>query len=152
MDQTISYLKSLGLNALISKLDLSDAFCHILVDPRDWEILGSTWPLVMSDCSTRTGYFFDMLLLFALRSSPALFLKFVNGLRSLIDLLEAWSTKQLCTKRQLQSLIGNLKFIHTMCLPGRTFLRRMLDVLCRAHHTTHHPRLNQVFHKDLLWW
>ena len=81
IDQTISYLKSFGLNALISKLDLSDAFCHILVDPRDCEILGSTWPLVMSDCSTRTGYFFDMLLSFALRSSPALFLKFVNGLR-----------------------------------------------------------------------
>ena len=76
-----SYLKSFGLNALISKLDLSDAFYHILVDPRDWEILGSTCPLVMSDGSTRTGYFFDMLLPFALRSSPALFLKFVNGLR-----------------------------------------------------------------------
>ena len=73
MGQTISYLKSFGLNALISKLDLSDAFYHILVDPR--------WPLVMSDGSTRSGYFFDMLLPFALRSSPALFLKLVNGLR-----------------------------------------------------------------------
>ena len=81
MDQTISYLKSFGLNALISKLDLSDAFYDILVDPRDWEILGSTWPLAVSDGSTRTGYFFDMLLPFALRSSPALFRKFVNGLR-----------------------------------------------------------------------
>lgn len=81
MDQTISYLKSFGLYALISKLDLSDAFYDILVDPRDWEILGSTWPLVVSDGSTRTGYFFDMLLPFALRSSPALFRKFVNGLR-----------------------------------------------------------------------
>ena len=81
MDQTISYLKSFDLNALISKLDLSDAFYDILVDPRDWEILGSTWPLAVSDGSTRTGYFFDMLLPFALRSSPALFRKFVNGLR-----------------------------------------------------------------------
>ena len=74
-------LKSFGLYALISKLVLSDAFYDILVDPRDWEILGSTWPLVVSDGSTRTGYFFDMLLPFALRSSPALFRKFVNGLR-----------------------------------------------------------------------
>ena len=35
----------------------------------------------MSDGPTRTGYFFDILLPFGLWSSPALFLKFVNGLR-----------------------------------------------------------------------
>ena len=81
IDQAISYLKLFGTNALISKLDLSDAFHHILVEPRDWEILGSTWPIVMSHGSTRTGHFFDMLLLFGLWSSPALFLNFVNGLR-----------------------------------------------------------------------
>ena len=79
IDQAISYLKSFGPNALISKLD--HAFHLILVDPCDWEILGSIWPLVMSDGSTRTGYFLDMLLPFGLWSSPALFLKFVNGLR-----------------------------------------------------------------------
>lgn len=45
-----------------------------------------------------------------------------------------------------------LNFIYTVCRPGRTFLRRMLDVLCRAHHPAHHLRLNRVFHKDLLWW
>ena len=33
--QAISYLKSFGPNALIKKLDLSDAFHHILVDPCD---------------------------------------------------------------------------------------------------------------------
>ena len=62
----------------MSKLDLSDAFHHIFVDPRDCEILGSTWPLVMSEGSTRTGYFFDMLLPFGLRSSSALFLKLLT--------------------------------------------------------------------------
>ena len=81
MDQAIPYLKLFGVNAVISKLDLSDAFHHILVDPNDWEILGSTLPLVMSDGSTRTGYFFNTLLPLGLRNSPALFLKFVNGLR-----------------------------------------------------------------------
>ena len=70
----------------------------------------------------------------------------------IINLLEAWSTKQHCTKRQLQSLIGKLNFIHIVWRPGKTSLRRMLNVLRRAHHTTHHPRLNQVFHRDLLGW
>ena len=79
LDQAISYLKSFSPNALISKLD--HPFHLILIDPRDWEIFRSIWPLVMSDGSTRTGYFFDMLLPFGLWSSPALFLKFVNGLR-----------------------------------------------------------------------
>ena len=78
-DQAVSYLKSFGPTSLISKLD--HPFHLILVDPRDWEILRSIWPLVMSDGSTRTGYFFDMLLPFGLWGSPALFLKFVNGLR-----------------------------------------------------------------------
>lgn len=45
IDQPISYLKSFGPNALISKLD--HAFHLVLVDLRDWEILGSIWPLVI---------------------------------------------------------------------------------------------------------
>lgn len=59
LNKAISYLKSFGPNALMSKLD---AFRHILVDPRDWELLGSTWPIVMPDRSPRTGYVFDMFL------------------------------------------------------------------------------------------
>ena len=234
LDSAITYLESFGPNALMSKLDLSDAFRHILVDPCDWELLGSTWPIVMPDGSTHTGYFFDMFLPFGLRSSPALFLKFIDGLRYVmaqrgtaplwnylddfwtcgpptpndtcyhnldvmlgtcsdmgfttnpaktvlpttslvllgveldtvsqeirIDparlteityLLEHWSTKRRCTKRQLQSLIGKLHFICNVCRPGRTFLRRMINVLCKVQHPTHHPHLNRAFHNDLLWW
>ena len=44
LDSAIAYLKSFGPNALMSKLDLSDAFRHILVDPRDWELLGPPGP------------------------------------------------------------------------------------------------------------
>lgn len=234
LDSAIAYLKSFGPNALMSKLDLSDAFRHILVDPRDWELLGSTWPILMPDGSTHTGYFFDMFLPFGLRSSPALFLKFVSGLRyvmaqrgaaplwnylddfwtcgppapsdscfhnldimlrtctdmgfttnpaktvlpstslvllgvqldtvtqelridhsrltEIMDLLEHWSTKRRCTKRQLQSLLGKLHFVCHACRPGRIFLRRMIDILCTVQHPTHHIRLNRAFHNDLLWW
>ena len=45
-----------------------------------------------------------------------------------------------------------LNYICTVCRPWRTFLRRKLDVPCKAHHPTHHLRLNHPFHKDLLWW
>ena len=41
LDTAIARRKSFGQAALMSKLDLLDAFCHILVHPADWELLGS---------------------------------------------------------------------------------------------------------------
>ena len=73
-------------------------------------------------------------------------------LTEIINLPEHWSTKQGCTKRPLQSLISKLHFICNVCRPGRTFLRRMIDVICNIQHPTHHLRLNRAFHNDFLWW
>ena len=73
-------LKHFGPGALMSKLDLSDAFRHVLVHDGDWELLGSTRPVEI-DGTVVTGYFFDTFLPFGLGSSPVLFLKFVDGLK-----------------------------------------------------------------------
>ena len=35
---------------------------------------------------------------------------------------------------------------------GRTFLRRMIDLLCCFRRRDHPVRLNREFHMDLLWW
>ena len=59
------------------KIDLSDAFRHILVHKDDWELLGSTWPIDVNGEHT-TVYFIDAFLPFGLRSSPALFLRFAD--------------------------------------------------------------------------
>ena len=80
LDHAITLLKQFGTGALMSKLDLSDAFRHILVNVQDWELLGSTWPVEIDGTVVR-GYFIDTFLPFGLRSSPALFLKFVEGLK-----------------------------------------------------------------------
>ena len=81
IDSAIAYIRSFGPNALISKPDLSNAFHHILVDHRDWELLGSTWLIVTPDGSTHTSYFLDMFLPFGLHSLLArLTLKFVGDL------------------------------------------------------------------------
>ena len=79
-DRAITLLKHFGPGALMSKLDLSDAFHHVLVHDRDWELLGSIRPVEI-DGTIVTGYFFDTFLPFGLRSSPTLFLKFVEGLK-----------------------------------------------------------------------
>lgn len=232
LDVAISKLKLLGPNALMSKLDLSDAFRHILVHENDWELLGFTWPIVTNG-ETRTGYFFDMFLPFGLRSSPSLFLKFVNILKYVMScrganpiwnylddfwtcgaesqntcaqnldimlqacsdlgfivnpaktvkpttnlillginldtqkqeasidstrlsdtltLLTMWYTRKHCKKRQLQSLIGKLHFICKVCRSGRSFLRRMIDLLSTASNPNHHIRLTVAFRKDINWW
>ena len=70
--------------------------------------------------------------------------KKISGLNVQLIAVATWSTKQHCTKRQLQFLIGKPNYIYTVCRHGRTFLYR-------AHHLVHHLRLNHVFHKDLLW-
>lgn len=216
----------------MSKLDFSDAFRHVLVHDGDWELLGCTWP-VKIDGTVVTGYFFDTFCPFGLRSSPAFFLKFVDGLKfvmsskgaspiwndlddfwtcgppspsphcqnsldvklrtcdelgfktnpektvqpntnlillgieldslaqeSRIDqarltenlhMLDKWSSLKHCTKRQLQSLIGKLQFICSVCRPGRTFLLRMIDLLPKATHPSYCIRLTVAFRNDIHW-
>ena len=73
IDKVITHLKAAGKGALMSKLDLSDAFRHILVHPDNWELLGSTWPVDINS-ALYPAYFFDAFLPFGLRSSPSLFL------------------------------------------------------------------------------
>jgi len=47
----------------MSKLDLSDAFRHVVVHDGDWELLGSRWPMEL-DGTVITGYFLDTFLPF----------------------------------------------------------------------------------------
>ena len=43
-----------------------------------------------------------------------------------------WSHKKFCTKRQPQSLLGLLLYIHKCIKPARCFLNRMLEVIRKA--------------------
>ncbi len=62
-----------------------------------------------------------------------------------------WQNKRSCTKRDLLSLIGQL---HACCVvrPGRTFLRRMINLVAVARKLHYKIRLNAVFRADLRWW
>ena len=62
-----------------------------------------------------------------------------------------WQNKWSCTKRDLLSLIGQL---HVCCVvrPGRTFLRRMINLVAVARKLHYKIRLNAVFRADLRWW
>jgi len=68
------------------------------------------------------------------------------------QLISQWNFKRACTKRQLQSFIGHLSHAAMVVRPGRTFLRRMLDLLRAVKRPSHFIRLNRHFFSDLRWW
>ena len=72
-------------------------------------------------------------------------------LAELQDLVRAWLQRKSCLKKELQSLAGKLQHACKVVRPGRTFLRRVFELL-RGAEKKHHIRLNREFHSDLMWW
>ena len=70
----------------------------------------------------------------------------------IVALLRTWSTKRTCHRQELESLIGHLHHACKVVRPGRTFLRRMIDLLTRFRNRSHPIRLNLEFRRDLHWW
>ena len=69
-----------------------------------------------------------------------------DKLEALVLLLESWAGRQWCNKKQLKSLIGNLHHAAMVVWPGRTFIRKMINLLCCFRRDDHHPiRLNREF-------
>ena len=58
----------------------------------------------------------------------------------------------MTTKKQLQSLIGTLSHAATVVIPGRTFLRHMIDTMKTPKCQHHHVCLNKDFQSDIQWW
>ena len=67
-------------------------------------------------------------------------------------LIKGWQGRKCCRKRELLSLIGQLQHACRVVRPGRTFLRRMIDLLSSVKGMDHWARLNAGFRSDLLWW
>ena len=73
-------------------------------------------------------------------------------LTALQELIHSWQNQRWCNRRQLESLIGHLHHAAKVVWPGRTFLRRMLDLLCCFRTHDHPIRLSSEFRLDLQWW
>ena len=61
-----------------------------------------------------------------------------------------WLAKTKCTKSQLQSLLGQLLYVHKCIRPARAFLNRMLDLL-RRNHGQKHINFTHSFRRDVRW-
>lgn len=59
--------------------------------------------------------------------------------------------KSKATVREVQRLVGRLNFACKVVRGGRTFLRRMIDVM-GGKPSHHHIRISEEFKQDLVWW
>ena len=78
-----------------------------------------------------------------------------DKLHRLQALLRQWGDRKVCERKELESLIGLLNHACKVVRAGRSFLRRMIDLLHSTPHSPHRRtliRLNTGFRSDLLWW
>ena len=66
----------------------------------------------------------------------------------IIALLGTRAGRRFCRRRELESLIGHLHHACKVAPQGRTFLRRMINLLCAFRRDDHSIRLNQEFQRD----
>ena len=67
-------------------------------------------------------------------------------------ILVEWSSRKAAKKREVLSLIGKLVHACKVIKPGRTFLRRMIQVAASRSNLDHWIRLDKDFRSDLAWW
>ena len=113
IDDAYKILNELGPGALMSKIDLKNAFRLIPVRPEDWNLLGICW---------RNRFFVDTCLPFGLRSAPYLFnqlsiaihwvLQHSYGVHHLLHYLDDFFTAGPANSSQCSE---NLQSMFTLC-------------------------------------
>ena len=73
-------------------------------------------------------------------------------LHSLQVMVESFAARQACTRRELESLLGSLGHACCVVKQGKTFLRRLFELLAVARRAHHYLRLNAAARSDLCWW
>ena len=66
--------------------------------------------------------------------------------------LDSMKYKRKIRLRELQSLIGLLNFACLVVVPGRTFVRRLIDLTKGLSNPNHHKDLNRESRRDLAAW
>lgn len=75
-----------------------------------------------------------------------------DKLRKCRMLLSEFHKRRKVTLRELQSLLGLLNFTCSVILPGRAFLRRLIDLTKGVHRPHYRIRLTKACRQDMLVW
>ena len=73
-------------------------------------------------------------------------------LKELKELIIKWRARKAGKKRDVLSLIGKLAHAAKIIVPGRIFLRRMIDAAHKTKQLDHWVHLTAEFMSDLAWW
>ena len=76
----------------------------------------------------------------------------MEKLRKCVDLISDFQKRKKITLREIQSLIGLLNFACSVIIPGRAFLRRLIDLTHGIRLSQHLIRLNRETKQDLNVW
>ena len=76
----------------------------------------------------------------------------VDKLAALQTDIQSWLERRQCTKRQLLSLVGSLSFAAKVVPPGRTFVRRLLDLAKSIPQLDTPFDLSEDARQDIKWW
>jgi hypothetical protein len=75
-----------------------------------------------------------------------------DKINDLVSILNSFRGRHRASLRQLQCLAGKLNFACRVVRGGRTYLRRVLDVMGPLKKPNHKAKLSIEFHKDVSWW
>ena len=76
-----------------------------------------------------------------------------NKLHTLKELLSEWQFKKVCSREQLESLLGHLNHACSVVRPGRSFVSRLISLLTDAKKKHRNIiRINQPARSDVRWW
>lgn len=75
-----------------------------------------------------------------------------DKLLELRTLLTLWKCKRRCTKKDLQRLIGKLNWCARVVRGGRTFIRNLINLMCKLKQSHHYIRMNLAAKSDVDWW
>ncbi len=73
-------------------------------------------------------------------------------LEELRSLVASWLGKKFASVKELESLVGKLQHASTVVRPGRSFMRRLLELLKGIRKSQRWVRLNVAARSDLMWW
>lgn len=75
-----------------------------------------------------------------------------DKINKLLDIIEAFLSKKKATKKELERLGGLLAHCCKVVKGGRSFCRRVYDMMTLLKKKHYKVRLNKEFFKDLIWW
>ncbi|XP_048582553.1 uncharacterized protein LOC125561881 [Nematostella vectensis] len=76
----------------------------------------------------------------------------VDKIQKCLDTISKFLTRKKVTLRELQSLNGLLNFACSVVVPGRAFLRRLIDLTIGINSPLHYIRLSREVKADLRVW